>query len=346
MLATGTQAIIPKARGIFAKRISPADYEELMRKRTVPEVAALLKRHPYFKDSLATLSTIDPHRGQLEELLNMDIFEKYRSLIHYDVSRGSFSVYYLMECEIREVLRALHLLSIGLQGTYLTQVPAYLVGKTGIDLFALGQARSFAQVLEVVKLAPYHKALRARHLADPALRDFPTTEADLLRSAYAYVFALIAKDLHGREADAVRDLFLQEIEEYNLQLLLRVKTYFPNIYTPDELRELLMPYRWKVGKRRLEELLQAPTAETLMALLQSTPSTHYGSAALPDELAAAGGRQVYHHARVVLHLTSSPYAALAALISLAKLERDNIVTVIEGVRYGLAPEEMRAMLKN
>ena len=344
MLATGTQAIIPKARGMFAKRISPADYEELMRRRTVPEVAALLKRHPYFKDSLATLSTIDPHRGQIEELLSMDIFEKYQSLLHYDFSDDSFSAYYLRECEMREVLRALHMLSIGLAGAYMNQIPSYLVGKTEVDLFALGQARNLEQLVEAVRGTPWHRPLRARFLADPYLRDFPAAEAALLRAYYEGVFALMEKDMRGREAAAVRDLLLQEIEVYNLELLLRIKLYFPTVYREDELRSLLMPWYWRIGKRRMDVLVQAETPESYLALLRNIPSLRYMGGATPDDLAAEGGRQTYHHARTVLHLTSAPHAALAAFISLAKLERQNVVNVIEGVRYGLAPERVRSML--
>ena len=262
MLVTGTQAMIPKARGIFAKRISLGEYEELMRKRTVPEVAALLKRHPYFKDSLATLSVTTPYRSQMEELLNMDLFQKYQSLIHYDFASDSFSSYFLLECEVREVLRALHFLSIGLEGKYINQVPAHLVGKTHADLFALGEARTFAQAVETTRSAPYYRALRARYLADPDLRDFPAAESALLYAYYETVFSLIEKNMRGPEARAVRDLFLQEIEEYNLQLMLRVKSYFPTIYTEKELRSLLIPYYWHIKKSYMEKLLLAPSPES------------------------------------------------------------------------------------
>ena len=37
--------------------------------------------------------------------------------------------------------------------------------------------------------------------------------------------------------------------------------------------------------------------------------------------------------------------ALAALLCLANLERSNIINVIEGVRYGLSPEQISAFLK-
>lgn len=344
MQATASQAIIPKARGMYAKRITDAEYEELMRRRTVPEVASLLKRHPYYRDSLASLSLTDPHRGQIEELLNMDIFTKYSALVHYDFSGTGFSRYYLVECEIREILKAIHLLSIGIPGGYLNQMPTYLVGKTRVDLFALGQAKNFAEILEVVRLTPYYKPLRGRYMADPFLRDYPMTEASLLHQSYTALFALIDKTLSGRDAKAVRELFLQECEIYNLDLLIRVKSYFPGSYTPEELWQLLLPYRYHLPKHTLAEMTEAKTADALVQMFIASPAVKYTGPLGPEEVAAEGSRSIHKHAKQVLRLSSSPGATLAAFLTLAKLDKENIVNVIEGVRYGLEPERVRAML--
>ncbi len=330
---------------MFAKRISPAEYEELMRRRTVPELAAILKRHPYFGDSLATLSTIDPHRGQIEELLSMDIFKKYQALEKYNYSGDAFTGYYLWECEAREVLKALHLLSIGLPGAYLNQIPAYLVGHTRIDLFRLGQARNFGMVVEAAHGAPYYKALRARWLADPLLRDFPMVEAAMLRRYYADLFERIGKTLRGRERRTVSALFSQEAEVYNLELIMRVKTYFPHVYRHEQLRGLLLPYRYRLGGATLNALVEAQSPEAVMQIFRQSPAIHYTGPATPDDLAGAGSQRIYTFARRVLHLTASPQAALAAFVNLAKLERDNVVNVVEGVRYGLPPETIRTMLR-
>ncbi|MGD9559357.1 MAG: V-type ATPase subunit [Oscillospiraceae bacterium] len=345
MQATATQALIPKVRGMYAKRIRPAEYEEMLRRRTVPEVAALLKRHPYFGDSLATLSTTDPHRGQIEELLEMDIFLKYERLMQYDFSGEAFSRYYLAECEMRQVLKALHLLSIGIPGAYLGQIPGYLAGKTRVDLFELGRAKNFAEVVQATRHTPYYKALKAREAADPLLCDFPMAEATLLHEGYARLFALAARSLRGREARAVRDLFLQQAEVYNLELLLRVKTYFPTVYAPAKIHALMLPYTFRLNRRRLEEMVQAKSPEAVLALLRAAGLSHYAGPADPDALGAEEGRATWQYARRMLHLAAAPMAALAAFLSLAGLIRDNVVNVIEGVRYGLPPEQIRGMLR-
>ncbi len=346
MQATAAQAMIPKARGMFAKRLSAADYEEMMRRRTVPEVAALLKRHPYFGGSLATLSVQDPHRAQIEELLSMDIFRKFQLLTRYSQGEEGFVCYYLAECEMREVLRAAQLLSIGMPGVYLRQIPSFMVGETRIDLFALGHARSFAQLAEALRGTAYYRPMRAHLLADPALRDYPTLEAAMVRQNYQELFKRTARFLAGREEESVRSLFLQEAEIHNLEVILRVKTYFPGVYPPAALRRLLLPYTYLLPKRRLEEMLNAQTPAALAALYRQTRAARYvGRGGDADELAAAGGRVLYRYARRMLHLTGSPAAAIAAFITLAKLERENVVNVLEGVRYGLPPEKMRSMLR-
>ncbi len=344
MISNGTKAILPKARAMFAKRITPAEYEEMMRRRTVPELAQLLRRHPYFRGSLATLSPTDPHRAQIEELLNNDIFKKYETLLRYDFQDDAFSTFYVKECEIREILRALRLLSIGLPGVYLQQLPPYLIGKLHFDMYELGQAHTLQAVAGVLRHTEFYRTVQQVLEADPDLDDFPKAEAIFLRYHYENVFRQVREDFSGREAEAVRDMFLMEAQLYNLQLLLRVKTYFPDTYTLDELRELLLPYNYRTPRRLMEELIEAPGTEKLLALLRSSPSGRYAAGDTPDELAVAGNGLLYRHAKRILHLNPSPYAAIAAFIALCKLERENITNVIEGVRYGVAPERINAML--
>lgn len=345
MSATGTMAIVPKARSMYAKRISAAEYEEMMRRRTVPEVAALLRKHPYFNNNLASLSPTDPHRGQIEDLLGMDIFSKYKALCRYDFRQEGFTSYYLLECELREVLKMLHLIGIGNPEAYAGQIPFYLDGETRINLAEMAGARTFADLVEILRRTPYYKPLNHRLAADPGLRYFPFTEALLLRQYYAFIFDMIEEDFSGPEGASVRELFLQEVEIYNLELLFRVKTYFPTLYTPEQIRELLLPYTFRVTKDRLMKMVEAPTPEALLSLFSVLPPTFATVLDDPNAMSTVGGKVLYARARQILHLSPSPYASLASLLTLAKLERDNIINLVEGVRYNVPPEKIKAMLR-
>lgn len=337
-------AIIPKARGMYAKRPQPAEYEELMRRRTVPEVASALKKYPYFGDSLATLSAAEPRREQLEELLNMDIFNKYEALLKYDFSDDSFARYFLAECEVKEIARVLRMLSTGVSGRYIQHMPPFLEGNLRFDLFRLAEARSFADVLEVLRFTPYDKVLRPIWIKDPFLRNYPGAEAALVRFYYDEVFAMADKYLPKQDQKAVKSLFLQEVENFNLGLVLRSKMYFGAAFTPDKIRALLVPYYYRISKRKLQDLIEAPNPEGMVASLIPPKNRRLSGPVTPEEYETIGGQELYSLAKSVLHLSVSPSAVLAAFMFLARLERDNVVNIIEGVRYQMAPEKIKALL--
>ena len=104
-------AIVPKARAIAARRLSQNDYDELMRRRSVIEVVAALKSHPCFEKSLAGLGANgEVHREQLEQALSKDIFFKYESLMRYSFRENHFGAFFLVRCEVNEILAKLNLL--------------------------------------------------------------------------------------------------------------------------------------------------------------------------------------------------------------------------------------------
>lgn len=342
----GSQAIIPKARGIFSKHLSDAEYEELMRKRSVTEIAALMKSHPYYKDSLASLSITDPHRGQIEELLNMDIFVKYEKLARYCKPGDEFAAYYLRRSEMNEILKALHLVSIGYPGGFASQMSVYLKGKVSFDIFSLSSAKNFAQITEVLRGTPYFKVLRNQMAADPRLRNFPATEAAVIKSSYADLFAVIDKSFKGREREEIRNLFLLEAEIYNLELILRIKSYFPKAYSPQQIKDLTLPYIYKINKSKLDQLVNARDVNALTNLYKTLGIERFMGLVDIEELNVTGDKILYEHGARMLHMTTSPSAAMAAFIMLAKLEKDNVISVIEGVRYKMPPERIRLLLRH
>lgn len=346
MAVDGSKAMIPKARGMYAKRISNAQYEELMRKRTVPEVAALLKKHPYFKNSLATLSTREPHRAQVEELLTIDIFNKFEELVRYDFNDHSFAQYFLVECAVRELMSVIHRLSIGQTGAYMSRLPHDWSSRMELDLSQIANVRTFAQLVESMRFTRYYKVLRKCYELDPNLQNYPLVEAELLRFSYAYTFELAHQCFSGQELASVENLFKYDAEIYNINVIMRIKTYFNKAFPPDAIRKLLMPYTYRMPKRVLNTMIDAKTPLEVAAILSTVKQGKRSKGiSSPEEIDAIAGRALNEYARQLLHLTTSPSATLAAFMTLAKQERENVVNVVEGVRYGLPPEQIRKLLK-
>ncbi len=345
-MSYATQAMIPKARGMFAKRLNGPEYAEMMRRRSVPEVAAILRRHPYFERSMATLAA-DPHRGQIEDLLDRDIFHKYEELIHYDFDNDSFAAYYLDECELEMLLRRIYLFSIGVTARQTSGLPQHLVGHTYTDLYALGETTGVKEVLELTRRShsPFHRPLAEYLAKDPKVGNFPLLEAALLTDYYRFLFRRIDQSFEGRERAGVRQLFLQQVEGYNLQLVLRVKSYFPGVYDEAGIRKLMLPFRYRIARYQMDALVRAPSPEAFLQYYRQIPFTPRAISPKPEEFSVAADQVLFNLARQMLHMSASPFAVMAAFLMLAKLQKDNIVNIIEGVRYGMKPEEISDMLK-
>ncbi len=341
---TANPAIIPKARGMFGARITKQNYSELCRKRTVGEIARFLKSHPYFENSLASLSEQDPHRGQLEELLRKDIYIKYERLAHYVPRGDSFGTFFILGCEVTELLLAHSLISIKSDKRYISSLPSFLIQKVSFDLMELAKVTDFDELLQVVKHTPYHKLLS--EIRDiPPNRRLLVAETSLRTFYYRTVLKGIAKDVPKSQQHMVKTLFLEEIELSNINTLARIKQFFSGAFTSAEIKKLMIPYSYLLPKKNLYEMCEAEDFETLCQLIESSSiGRRYASPVAPNFLIIQQKKR-YKRALMLLHLTTSPSVSLAAFIMLSELERLNIVNVIEGVRYKLPPPEIESLLR-
>lgn len=342
---TNASAILPKARGMYAKRLTKEQYQELIRRRTVPEVAAVLKKHPYFKQSLATLSSTDPHRQQMEDLLNDDIFNKYETLARYDFNPRNFTDYFVVKCEVREISKMLRMISVGIIENPLQIFPPYLEGKVCFDVYDLASAKDFSGVMNVLKRTPYYKVLYPYWMKDPSVKNYPVIEAALIKYYYAQVFLLAKQTLSTQEAKQATSLFCLEAESYNISVVLRIQKYFPNIYTADEVKSLLLPYRYRVPQEMMNQFIERAGDDLSLKVCQIC----LGNATLPqsevESFEILSKKRIQRKAEQLLHLTTSPSVVVAAFIILAEIEKENAVNVIEGVRYGMAPEQIESLLE-
>lgn len=341
-------ALVPKAKAIGAQRLSSADYDELMRRRSVLEVVSTLQSHPYFKKTLSGLTGTNLHREQIEQALSKDVFVKYEGLMRYSFREGHFGAYFLVRCEVDELLQKLRLLSMGAKEKYIVRMPGFLTLHTSFDLLKLAAATTAEDCLPVLAGTPYADVLRGVLPKKGQPLDYLVCEHAFVAYFYDYVLKKIDADLSGRTAAETRELFLCEGEIYNLDLLFRAKAFYPESFTPAKLKELLIPVYHMLDRRHLEHLAEAQNLQEFLQLYNGGRAARlYGrrTSSFDDAGDVPEYRMLYRKAQRLLHFSSKPQTVLAAVLCIANLERSNIITVIEGVRYGIAPEKIALYLK-
>lgn len=333
------RAILAKVRAMYGGRLKPENYEELLRRRTVGELAGYLKNQTSYRQTLAGVQESLIHRGQLESLLRRSLYDDYLRLMKFSRSGSPFFGYYLLEQEIGQLVRCIGYLGAHNRQGYISELPGYLLNRLSIDLQRLARADSPRALLTVLEGTPYHQLL-APLLRGDAVQT-PLCEAALYTYYYRRVLSLVHRQYRGKTRQALVDLFLQEAQLYNLRAIYRLKRFFDA--PPEEIARYLLPFYHTLSRRQLERLVQARDAAQFLELLREGRLGRYFAGEVLY-IEQQTDRLTARQARRLLHFTVSPAVGFTAYLMLRRLEIENIINIAEGVRYGVPSEEIERML--
>lgn len=340
---TSSSAALAKIHAKYGNRLKERDFAAMTHCRSVGEVAAYLKNHTDYAAVLADVNEATVHRGHLEELLRKKILTELAQLCRYDTSSGGFCLDYIVaRSEIEQILNFLQFLGAGVPESYLFSLPLFFNRHFRFDLMQLSRVRSYDQLLTVLADTEYHKLL-APFADEAASGRIPIAliETTLYRYLDGRLFTFL-RHIPGEQGRQLRQLFGTIVDAQNLSRMIRLKTYFH--LSPEEIRPYLLPDGGMIPKRQREALLAADTGQELVDWLRTAPLGR----TLPPDYDPRAEHLHYvlsaHTARHLLHFSTYSPVVMTAYTLLCLIELDNIINVIEGIRYGLAPQAIRAML--
>lgn len=345
MLSTySSNVILAKARAMYGRRLRTEDYRELLGCRSVGEVASYLKNRTSYAAILAGVNENDVHRGQLEVRLRQKLFEDNSSLCRYEVTVGEhFADYLIGRAEIEQILHSLVLLEGDAPGEYLFSMPAYLTAHTHLNLPALSHIRSYDDLLRAVSHTPYRKLLEGFRPAPGMMPDYTGIENVLFTHLYGEVFHVIDTYTHGETQRQLNQIFDSYVDLQNYLRIVRLR--FIHHEPVAEVQRSLLPFG-QLHTRHLKALLAAGTEQELAAIMRRIPvGKHFiraqGSYVYPEQLM---NRTKYNICRRDIRFSTHPSVVLISYIILTEIEVGDIITIVEGIRYRLPPEDIKSML--
>lgn len=345
LTSLSSKAIMTKAKAMYSRHLTAEQYQEMMRLKSVPAIAAYLKEATAYQEALVNVQPASIHRAQLESMLRKSRYNQYARLMRYDsATTDSYYRQLMQEAEIEQILEMVRLLNAGHPEDFINRYPAFLEHAASFSFPALAGARSFVELIRALDRTPYAGALRTCRPAAPGDPiDYTACEAALLSEHYRRLEGTIDRMFRGRVRQQLTDLIATHIELINIGNIYRIKKFFPDT-TLERLRSMLLPNWRRISGEDLDRLLSVPTAgEFIGQLNRSRYARYFGEG---DFLFIEYRVDCieYRLATRYLHFASDAPTAFTAFTILCELELDNIVTIIEGVRYGLPPEEISSML--
>ena len=343
------QATAAAIRTAYGQRLLPADYRDLLNLHSVAEIVAYLKETPAYGELLRSLDPAITHRGYLEMLLRRSLFtqcQHFCALEH--LQNTPFFRFFIYDYEIRELIKKLQLMPGGAQA-YISAMDASVAPYLGFDTGILARAENAKQLLEACAQTPYKEVLKKHLQPDGTPRDFTACEIALRACCLERILKEAEQTLRGSDLDALKGLIAEQVDLINLINAYRLKRVFSA--DVETLRSMMLPIPGRLPKRVCEELYAAPDLGAFIAVLRTTRYGRMlsGITALSDQpesirLEHAIQTLRWRTARRALHFSSHAAVSLYAVHVLTRVEVENLITIIEGIRYGKPVAYMQSLL--
>lgn len=335
-------ATVAKIMAIYGKRIKPHDYTEMMNKRSVSDVAEYLKKNTCYSELLSSIDTHTIHRGTLENLLRRSVFETYRKITGFEnISKQEFYNYKLVQTEIDEILRCIRHINAK-SDKLISAVPIYVNDLVSFDLIELAKITDFKNLLEFLKKTPYYDVLKNVNVDSRGMADVNQSEI-LLRTYYV---KRLKKSFTFKKNDVeqITNLLETDIDLINIINAYRLTAYFGE--SEDVIEKDMLPFYGRLSAAKQRSIYNAPTSEEF---IERFSKTYYGKLMTElgydiNDLEQSARRLRYKYAKLMLKRSVSAQLSVYAFMFLLEVEIQNIISIIEGIRYGIDVNKIATLI--
>ncbi len=330
---------------MFGKRLTQHDIDILLNSRSLSEIAIYLKSNTRYSTALSNVDERLTHRGQLETELNRMLFGQFEALCRYEISVGEhLANFVLNRMELKQFLSFLQYLNSGHPQDYIFTLPYFFEKHTDVNLMELSQLRSFPEFLDHIRKSIYYDALKNVKFEDGRF-DYALIENLMYSRLYDTALDACRKYYSGQAQKELLDLFGTEIELHNVMSVYRLKKYYKA--SAEFISSMLYPYSGRIGKRVMKEMTAAENAdEVLDIFLKRTSYRKVVNLELINRhhIDNVFRELRYKRAHHYMHFSTNPSVVLLSYMILTETELTEIITIIEGVRYGLTPERISELI--
>lgn len=334
-------AIVAKSRAVYGTFLKKEDYDNLIHRTSVGAVVSYLKGTVRYRKLLEGADPALTHRGQIEALIGREIFETYMKVRRFTSSkRGGITDFYIRSAEAEQLSHAVIAVATGNQQSFFLSVPEYLMDKLSFSAEDAAKAENFSDLLRAIDGTIYSKPLKPYlESAEPDINMC----LNVINACYIkWAFASIDKEFKGKKRGEIKRFFPKKADSDNVLRCYRLKKFFDE--SDERIRSLLVPYHSRVRPEDIDNALKSQDATAALIELLAAKCVTADAEINGDYPEIDIARGSYRYFRQRLALTSDETEAVYSLIMLMETERSNLQKIIEGIRYGMPPQEIESFI--
>jgi V/A-type H+-transporting ATPase subunit C len=330
-------AVATKIRAMESQLLSDEDFSRLASMDSVTQAVEYLNRIPAYKAILEDVDIANIHRGDIERLMVGTLYYDFVKLYRFSQKKQrEVMKLYFQKYEIVVLKQALR--RVFNHGDRTGEGKSFwdiLQKYTRIHLDEVGNAETMQALMHALRDTDYCRLLtRLDNTEQITLFDYEMT-LDL------YYFTELWKRknrfLKGKEQKQLTKTFGSRIDLLNMMWIYRSKKYYQ--LSENSIYALIIPVTYRLREDEIRAMVASAGTRELDEVIHRT---YYGKRFL--ELNGQELEQFYHQFLRKLYLEEKrrePYsmAVVTAYLYEKEEEIDKLTTILEGVRYGMPPEE-------
>ncbi len=329
-------AVLAKMRAMYARRLTAAQFRDILGCHSMGEVAAYLKdKTPYGAYMTDNASFADIHREWLEECLRQALHRQFETLSYYAYAiNAQVYRYFVVEREVELLGRSLALAKKH-SGGILPAASPFFSKHSSVNWRAVEQADSPQAWLAALDGSPYYTVCAPFVSGADGTVDMVLLDQALERYKMRLMMQLADTAYErGPERQALLEQLRIRVDLKNI-----VNLYRAGILGHQKVptaNSALITEGGLLNTRQLQQLIGAADTAAFCAALQHT--RYEGMIDLPRDgyIEHSVDRYLFRVCEHALRFTPHPSVALLSYVTLHRLELQNVIHSIESVRYGAA----------
>lgn len=331
-------AAITKARVLYANMLKKAQLLNIAKCKNVTEIASFLASSTYYKHCLKPLNLEDVHRGELEHLIKKQEFESYNKISKYS-PRSVVHSFILESFEIAEILRFAMFLKLNKKEDYVPLMPSYLISKCILKFFTFKNVKNIRDLLKFLKSTRYYNILKFA-CADGEKLNYTVFEYELYKYFFSKLLNFVSFKTKNAELFELNRLIKSKIDNVNLCYIYREK--FLANSNAEHIKSGVFPFGKKLNFKSMSGIINCKNKDEFEKIVKSFFPIINNFNLENIEIYS----QIYEYkiCKSYFHLSSNITTVFYCFLVLQRIEIQNLIHIIEGVRYGLTPEKIESIL--
>ena len=325
-------SIYAKLKGMYARKIKSPQKEELLKQTSTAQVVALLKSFdPQFKELEQ-----NPERSNIEILLDNILIEEIQKIIRMLNKKDKevflqFLSIYEIKC-IKSVFRKL-LANSTLQDE--TGEVKNWTSKIFIHLVGLEKVTDYESLCNLLRKTRYYNIFANYAVS----QDLPIFEIEnSLDRTYFKNMMKYAKNYNKNLEDKIG----KQIDLNNVIWIYRIKKYY--CFSKEKIRASLIDLCYRLKKSELEALVQSQTTNEMIEILKKTYYAKYIDFNELESLKDKIEQYEYHQDKKIWGGSIFDISMIYSYLDMIEKENNDILNIVEGIRYHLNYEEIQKKL--